>query len=293
MMNLHLPSWVPDWRLSQEFNFADIFTVHSPELVFCAAADTEAKLCLLPYTRIETLVVQGFTYDICQAAGASAANIHSNWPRVPSSAHFDSRNALEATASFCRTACGNHLLVHDWSCAEALPLRELILFRELLYQYYKHGTLLELRAPDTRQSILLPYFGDFYRELDKWAILSIHGHRLKDWILATGLSNSMAAFKSVDEITESAKRLRYTLSMTLARKKIVDGERRGISLVPEEASPGDKICILTGCDFPIVLREHEGKNIVIGVCYVDGIMHGEAMREYFRNYSALEEFFIM
>ena len=48
--------------------------------------------------------------------------------------------------------------------------------------------------------------------------------------------------------------------------------------VPEEAEPGDTICIVFGVRTPLVLREVEGgKHILIGEAYIDGIMGGEAV----------------
>jgi len=47
--------------------------------------------------------------------------------------------------------------------------------------------------------------------------------------------------------------------------------------VPEGAETGDLICILYGGEVPYVLRpQRNGYNVVVGECYVDGIMYGEA-----------------
>jgi hypothetical protein len=41
--------------------------------------------------------------------------------------------------------------------------------------------------------------------------------------------------------------------------------------------PGDVVCIIYGCDTPVVLRKAEGHFLFIGDCYADGMMRGEAM----------------
>jgi hypothetical protein len=51
--------------------------------------------------------------------------------------------------------------------------------------------------------------------------------------------------------------------------------------VPKHAAAGDIICILYGSEVPHVLRLQEnGTYIVIGECYVHGVMHGEVLAAY-------------
>ena len=40
-------------------------------------------------------------------------------------------------------------------------------------------------------------------------------------------------------------------------------------------SPGDYICILGGCEVPIVLRPEEDHFLAIGEAYLSGVMYGE------------------
>ncbi|KAH8744628.1 hypothetical protein F5883DRAFT_439740 [Diaporthe sp. PMI_573] len=48
-------------------------------------------------------------------------------------------------------------------------------------------------------------------------------------------------------------------------------------MVPDHARVGDLICVLYGCDVPVVLRKIECHYKFIGESYVHGIMHGEAI----------------
>jgi hypothetical protein len=41
--------------------------------------------------------------------------------------------------------------------------------------------------------------------------------------------------------------------------------------------PGDLVCILFGCNFPVLLRPKENYCVYVGPCYVVGLMNGEAM----------------
>lgn len=51
------------------------------------------------------------------------------------------------------------------------------------------------------------------------------------------------------------------------------------------------ICILFGCSVPIVLRKHPREKyfILIGECYIHGMMDGEAMEALQRNEYSIEE----
>lgn len=63
-----------------------------------------------------------------------------------------------------------------------------------------------------------------------------------------------------------------------ARKRFCRTEDGRLARVPENAAPGDSICILHGAEVPYVLRlQEDGTFTVIGECYVHGIMHGEAL----------------
>jgi hypothetical protein len=50
--------------------------------------------------------------------------------------------------------------------------------------------------------------------------------------------------------------------------------------VPEGAEHGDIICVLAGGRVPYVLRPcDDGFYRLVGECYVDGAMHGEALKD--------------
>jgi hypothetical protein len=56
--------------------------------------------------------------------------------------------------------------------------------------------------------------------------------------------------------------------------------KRGLcGLVPEDAGNGDCLCILFGCDVPVVLRKTGDSYAFVGECYIQGLMNGEAMKE--------------
>ena len=47
----------------------------------------------------------------------------------------------------------------------------------------------------------------------------------------------------------------------------------------ESIKPGDHVCVILGCDVPLVLRPVGDYYELIGDCYIDGIIEGEAMKD--------------
>jgi hypothetical protein len=53
-----------------------------------------------------------------------------------------------------------------------------------------------------------------------------------------------------------------------------------MALVPRFANVSDIVCILFGCDTPVVLRPNGDGFEFIGECFIHGIMDGELIKEY-------------
>ena len=61
-------------------------------------------------------------------------------------------------------------------------------------------------------------------------------------------------------------------------KQLVRLEDESLGLVPDRTQYGDKICILYGCDVPVVLRRRLNESwMFIGEAFVHGVMDGQAM----------------
>ncbi len=52
-------------------------------------------------------------------------------------------------------------------------------------------------------------------------------------------------------------------------------------MAPCRVRKGDQICVLLGCNIPLILRQRkiEGTYEIVGECYLHGFMDGEALRE--------------
>jgi len=65
-----------------------------------------------------------------------------------------------------------------------------------------------------------------------------------------------------------------------------------LGLAPPESRVGDYVCLLLGCDVPVILRPSKAVNILIGEIYVPGIMYGEGMDRLLAEQSVMREFAI-
>ncbi|OIW29050.1 HET-domain-containing protein [Coniochaeta ligniaria NRRL 30616] len=77
---------------------------------------------------------------------------------------------------------------------------------------------------------------------------------------------------------DRSERAAVIFDMTLLRKRwrFFETESGLVGLGPLNAKPGDRVCILHGSSFPVVIR-HEGSTLShVGICFVIGLMRGEA-----------------
>ncbi|PMD49009.1 hypothetical protein L207DRAFT_477718 [Hyaloscypha variabilis F] len=76
--------------------------------------------------------------------------------------------------------------------------------------------------------------------------------------------------------------LQRVQSIIWNRKLLVSKENRWLGLAPTAAEEGDVICVLYGCSVPVLLRPVKEEErvvawLLVGECYVHGIMDGEAI----------------
>ncbi|KAH8820647.1 heterokaryon incompatibility protein-domain-containing protein [Xylogone sp. PMI_703] len=65
--------------------------------------------------------------------------------------------------------------------------------------------------------------------------------------------------------------------INMRKRLMLVSDKQVWGMATEGAMVGDVICVLAGCNFPVLLRQTERRGWfrLIGECYVDGIMHGE------------------
>ena len=67
-------------------------------------------------------------------------------------------------------------------------------------------------------------------------------------------------------------------SQNISYKRLCASSRRYLGWLPDAGALGDVICIFSGADVPYLLRpDRDDHYKLIGECYIQGIMHGEAL----------------
>ncbi|KUJ13791.1 uncharacterized protein LY89DRAFT_147261 [Mollisia scopiformis] len=108
------------------------------------------------------------------------------------------------------------------------------------------------------------------------ANFSIFGHRFRDIFPKMQIS-SEGTSQEDDSTRECASAMLIAVLASIGRR-LVTTTGGHLGLAPEEVQEHDVVAILYGCNFPVVLRPHGDSFLMIGECYVDGIMDGEFLQ---------------
>jgi hypothetical protein len=110
----------------------------------------------------------------------------------------------------------------------------------------------------------------FSRVLHVNETFELHGVPLRDY------------FTCQDEYCKDWKEFKHAAEITtsiLFLRRLFRTQNGLIGTVTKHAVPGDRIAIIYNCDMPVVLRPRGNKYEVVGGCFVDGLMNGEAVKD--------------
>ncbi|KUJ13434.1 HET-domain-containing protein [Mollisia scopiformis] len=88
-----------------------------------------------------------------------------------------------------------------------------------------------------------------------------------------GIPDSRELF--LEEISNAKTQLSRDLSANTDRR-LFETDSGYLGLAPEKAAEGDLVCILNGCEMVALLRKHGNNYLFVGLCFVLGLMDGEA-----------------
>jgi hypothetical protein len=99
------------------------------------------------------------------------------------------------------------------------------------------------------------------------------------------LMNSSIKPGSEKVVTEYLRRVQSVVWMRVLIRTTIGDSQNNLGLAPQTVREDDLICIVYGCSVPVVLRkcsvdQENGKcsYVLIGECYIHGMMDGEAFR---------------
>jgi hypothetical protein len=293
-----LPSWVPDWQVQTEAfvvplmasqstrnqigNFRPVknITLEDDASCYAAAGDTT------PYVRFSDdmrfLYCRGVFVDYVDGVGGLTIESR-DWTQ-PS----DTLSLQEISLQLDNSSSTFNSTRHAKDSEEALRLlhaisRCLVLGRKDRYLAYptppfKFGSdLIDLCMEASQRSAEIPpRFQDWY-ELNR--SLLIGGRSLEELCLAAFSTFDSQITGIVDVSDEVSFYLRFRDTTKYMTRRLVTSELGHIGMGPSRVRKGDRICVLLGCSIPLILRARAGTTSyeVIGECYLDGFMNGEAL----------------
>jgi hypothetical protein len=240
------PLWVPNWGMKGAYP-EDFLQAHTKSLYrVCASGATYAQV---QFDLVEgAIFVQGGSIDTVHHLGKPclmeraddfepALTAILDWWDLSKSLNGTSVQSQEA---FVRTLCVDRIGTHH------------------ITSHYTKCKLLQwvLGACSTlalkfRSEIDLDETLRFSAKLHNWSLYTAQEARGMEWV--------------------------SRISSNILHRRLCVSSSGILGLGPDAIQQGDKICILLGCSFPVILRPIDNHYIFIGSAYVDGYMTGEAL----------------
>ncbi|KAB2104040.1 hypothetical protein AG0111_0g7222 [Alternaria gaisen] len=123
-------------------------------------------------------------------------------------------------------------------------------------------------------------FKDWFNSIK---MLQFHGQSLEDIVrrLRNEDPSEDAEFvPGQDEYVQDSFFGRFSDTFGRMALRIMTTHNGRVGIAPEKAEQADLICVLLGCSIPLMIRKGEpGRFTIVGECFLDGCMRGEAWEE--------------
>ncbi|KAK8108448.1 hypothetical protein PG984_014249 [Apiospora sp. TS-2023a] len=289
-----LPSWIPDFAVPLE---PSSWVQSGLNRVYRAGRSAEQEeaassslpissvnlLAPLPSTNPRILAVMGMFVDCVRVASGT-------WNDIPTGQFLV--DALTALATLPHTSDGVPVLEklrQTLILGRSKNVRGMVLSWQAFVLFFKFTLARWISAQDRSGAD-----HEFLHGVLDRLRHTPRGFEVPNWDEIVALSKNLAGKSSeqqyrdgVGNEKDDAEMRRYydTFENLCVDRRFftTSGGRMGVG--PDNLTKGAVVCIIQNLDFPVLLdRGSEGRYRLIGVCYVSGIMHGEALegREFTR-----------
>jgi hypothetical protein len=86
-----------------------------------------------------------------------------------------------------------------------------------------------------------------------------------------------------NDATKRAAHYQSALIRMCYNRSLFGTSGRHIGIGPRTMKNGDIVAILYGCQWPVILRDEGAHHRILGLSYLDGVMHGEAVAQHRAN----------
>ncbi|MCJ1381099.1 hypothetical protein MMC17_004208 [Xylographa soralifera] len=281
-----LPSWVPDWALPGNGAFwkDSLLVNHTEEegLVQCAAALTVPFVSYSPDLKV--LTCRGFSIDAVD--GCSLTGLEASYGQglilQPIYRNCAYASSEEAFSAIWRTLVRDLIVYKD----RLMKSPEICgwLFAKACRKYdSRFGNIGNEQSEESGDILDNSGFSKWYTKTKDFAIC---GRTLQDWVNDDREDRHVSSEAEV-EMSHSFNRY---WSSSRVDERLITTEKGYVDMAPYWAQRGDKVCILLGSSLPVLLRPVDDHYILVGPCYIHGIMFGEAMNLLDKGEVELEDF---
>jgi hypothetical protein len=129
---------------------------------------------------------------------------------------------------------------------------------------------------EKQETMVLPQFADFLRSLVQANPRKENRSILKQLYSSITETHEFSELNDKYEDTERAI-FNSAVDLTCHNRRLFVTTGGHLGLGPWQAQPGDILCVLGGADMPFIIRKEDSRFRLVGECYVDDIMNGEAV----------------
>ncbi|KAL2065433.1 hypothetical protein VTL71DRAFT_3103 [Oculimacula yallundae] len=244
-----LPSWVPDWTKIEN---GQPFVLYSGRTRFSASGGLSTQAWYSDHGRM--LHTIGEVVDSIRVVRPASQFCKT----LPSDSSFETHAQVSELITWLAEC---HRLAAD---AQGL-------LSEDRYEQFWRTMTCEL----TGDAHPVPSeYGNYFRKY--WGFLEAMGKSLPTLPPCRGQEADELDSTSFDSIAHDL--VESSLITWASRRRFCTTTSGRLAFMPPIAREGDLICILYGGEVPYLLRRRaDGTYMVVGECYVNGIMHGEAL----------------
>jgi Heterokaryon incompatibility protein (HET) len=313
-----LPSWVPDWRAevlpfvvpvmaSQSArtyigNFRPIREIElSGDATVYESAGSGPALEIAFSDDFRLLICKGILVDCVDGIGGLKVG-RSDWfgSKVSEEGHrcINSTSSINSPAAFG----GNGGTLHrdEINPGESSKIIEdtsrcLVLNRKDRYLTYPTPPNYFLKDFQSLCLTAIARPTDVHHQFFDWfqlnKFLYIRGHSLEELCKSTE-NLDLSHLRLTDSMGEMSFTSRFNDTTKGMTRRLITTNEGYLGMAPYRVRKGDKICVLLGCNIPLVLRQRKDESSyeVIGECYLHGFMNGEALQELDSGKFEIEDF---
>lgn len=272
-----LPSWVPDWSVptrpfvvpvmvSQGDNFGPIWSLTSDRRRLKYAASGNSRPRYRFFNDGLQLRCTGFVVD--HVDGLTALD-DPDYPMIQSRVRSGQR--MNESATDRSTTAASRVLDIVTRCL-VLDRGDRYLSKPARIEDFKEELLHVALGGQIKDDAPDKYFQTwFYQNQD----FRIQGVRLEDLCKSVGPHGLVEPVADIRETFTSLVSDRHKMGL-----RLITTLKGNVGMGWREVRIGDMICILFGCNVPVVIRPRlKGTYQLVGECYLEGYMNGEILAE--------------